>query len=85
MSSVGLLSLSRHNVALHLTAGKRRSSPENAAAVVGAVLGALVILLSLFIIYLWKKLQAKQCELSLSVLCKQHASSGDFFCNFYWK
>uniref|UniRef100_A0A0E0B907 Uncharacterized protein n=1 Tax=Oryza glumipatula TaxID=40148 RepID=A0A0E0B907_9ORYZ len=48
--------------------GKRRSSPENAAAVVGAVLGALVILLSLFIIYLWKKLQAKQCELSLSVL-----------------
>ncbi|XP_066161092.1 cysteine-rich receptor-like protein kinase 6 [Oryza sativa Japonica Group] len=54
------MNFASHNVALHLTAGKRRSSPENAAAVVGAVLGALVILLSLFIIYLWKKLQAKQ-------------------------
>uniref|UniRef100_A0A0E0M6J2 Uncharacterized protein n=1 Tax=Oryza punctata TaxID=4537 RepID=A0A0E0M6J2_ORYPU len=40
--------------------GKRRRSPENAAAVVGAVLGALVILLSLFIIYLWRRLKAKR-------------------------
>ncbi|KAF0929656.1 hypothetical protein E2562_023010 [Oryza meyeriana var. granulata] len=38
----------------------RRRRPENEATVVGAVFGALVILLSLFIIYLWRKLQAKR-------------------------
>lgn len=47
---------------LHFTAGNRRRRP-NAATVVVSVLAAVIIaLLSVLSIYLWRKLQAKQCE-----------------------
>lgn len=50
---------------LYVTAANRGKGSENAAIVIAIVLGVLVVALaSAFIMYVWRKEQAKQCELT---------------------
>lgn len=63
---------------VNVPAGKRSRRPENVAMVVAFVLGAVVILLSVSTIYLWRKLQAKQCQ--YDCMNRKHIHSFRIFC-----